>query len=217
MKIKYTIILISSLVLGFSVALANTDKKATSILNKVAQIKKSGKAMKGSFLYIFENKAENIQEKSKGYFIIKDEKYWVDILGVETFFDGKTISSFMKDANELTIQDPDDDEGGLTPSSLFDIYEKGFTSKYVGEKNEGNKHLYIVDLFPIDNSKNFKKVRAKIQKESYLPISVETFGKSGDNVRIEILDINTNTPNIEDSSFAFDTEANTDVEIIDMR
>lgn len=216
MYLKHFIIIGLYLISSTTFTWGNSDKKAETILAEVAKIRDSKKAIKGSFLYIFENKKENIQERSKGYFVIKGDNYWVDILGVETFFDGQIISSFLKDANELTIQEPEEDEG-LTPSSLFSIYENGFKVRYVGKKAVNEKQMYILDLFPTDESRNYSKVRTLIEQNTYLPFSVETFGKSGDNVRVEILEIDPDAKNITDSTFKFDKKANPKVEIIDMR
>lgn len=216
MYLKHFIIIGFYLISSITFTWGNSYKKAETILAEVAKIRDSKKAIKGSFLYIFENKKENIQERSKGYFVIKGDNYWVDILGVETFFDGQIISSFLKDANELTIQEPEEDEG-LTPSSLFSIYENGFKVRYIGKKAVNEKQMYILDLFPTDESRNYSKVRTLIEQNTYLPFSVETFGKSGDNVRVEILEIDPDAKNITDSTFKFDKKANPKVEIIDMR
>lgn len=217
MRNKYLILLTLGVFFSTFISAMQKDEKASVILKKMAEIKKTNKGIKGTFYYIFENKEENVLEKSKGLFLFKGDKYWVDILGVETFFDTQYIYSFMKDANEVTIQEPDEDTG-LTPSNLFDRYENGFSTKYIGKENIAKNPIHVIELFPLDKaSKNYNKIRVKINAKTYLPRSIETFGKTGDNVRIEVSQIESDIQNVKDSNFHFQKEKYPEVEIIDMR
>ncbi len=84
----------------------------------------------------------DIHEKNEGSIKIKGKKYVVSIpeSGYQIYSDGTTIWNYMKDGNQVTISNIDDDSNELMdPANLFNIYEKGFKSKFVEEKTIDGK------------------------------------------------------------------------------
>lgn len=190
---------------------------AKAILDKLAAHSKACKTMQGSFEYTLENKTANVYENSKGKFLIKGDKYFVDILDTETYYDGKLLYSFIKDVDEVSIQKPeDDDEDFLKPSNLFTIYQKGYNYKYVGKIIEHGTSLHIIDLLPKKESQNHKKLIVKIDTKTNSLVSMKSIGKSGDDVEILITSMKENAP-APDSKFTFNQSAHPNVEVIDMR
>lgn len=208
---------ISTLILfigGFG-ALSAQDAKA--ILDKLAETSKAYTTIQGKFQYKLENKSANLYENSEGKFIIKGNKYFIDILGAETYYDGENLYSFIKDVDEVTIQSPEEnDEDFLKPSNLFYIYKKGYDYKYVGKIIEEGKSIHVIDLLPKTDDSNYKKLIVKIESKTNRLVSMKSIGKSGDNVEINILNMKENLP-VADSKFVFNKTAHPKVEIIDMR
>ena len=53
----------------------------------------------------------------------------------------------MEDGNQVTISSIENEGSELmNPSALFSIYEKGFKSKYIGEKSVNGKVYYEIEL-----------------------------------------------------------------------
>lgn len=196
-------------------ALVAQDAKA--ILDKLAKQSKACQTMQGDFEYKLENKSANVYENSKGAFIIKGDKYFVDVLGTETYYDGDNLYSFIKDVNEVSIQKPDtDDEDFLKPSNLFTIYQKGYEYKYVGKIIEQGKSIHVIDLFPKKGNNTYKKLIVKIDTKTNNLVSLKSIGKSGDDVEISITSMQKNAA-VADGKFTFKKAAHPNVEIIDMR
>lgn len=211
---KKTATILVSIILSVSFIYGQNAK---SILDKLATYSKKCKTLQGSFEYKLENKSASIYETSEGEFLIKGDKYFINILGAETYYDGKNLYSYIKDIQEVTIQKPDmNDEGFLKPSNLFTIYQKGYDYKYVGKEIEQGKNLYIIDLFPKKKDTNYKKLILKIEVKTNKLVAMKSIGKQGDDVEIKILEMKENLP-LADSKFTFDTTKNPEVEVIDMR
>ncbi len=211
---KKNLLLFTLAMLGFATLSAQDAK---SILDKLASKNKSYKTLQGIFEYKLENKEANIYENSKGTFFIKGDKYFVEILGTQTFFDGKNAYSYLKEVDELTIQKPEkDDDNFLKPSNLFTIYQKGFKTVYVGKVLEGKIQLHLIDLLPIKEKENYKKLTLKIKAKTNELYSIQSVGKYGDNVTIKMTEIKANKP-VANSKFTFNKTKHPDTEIIDMR
>ncbi|MFA8434587.1 MAG: outer membrane lipoprotein carrier protein LolA [Marinifilaceae bacterium] len=196
---------------------AQEDTQAKSILDQVSEKNRSYKSLIAEFSFSLDNKEEDIHEFSEGVIILKGNKYRLDLMETETYFDGTTIYTYLKDAEEVNIKEPDEEEEEvLNPAKIFSIYENGFKYKYLKDEQVNGKDLHVIDLFPVDLDKSFSRVRLKIDKKEMQISSMITFGKDGNNITIKV---NKMTPNIElkDNDFIFDTQAHPNVEVVDMR
>lgn len=193
------------------------SQDAKSILDELAKKSKTYKTLQGTFQYKLENKSANLYENSEGVFKIKGDKYFIDILGAKTYYDGKLLYSFIEDVNEVTIQNPEENNKDfLNASNLFTIYQEGYTYKYVGKIVEGGKSIHVIDLFPKSSDTQHKKLIVKIDCKTNNLSSIKSIGKSGDNVEINILSTKEDIA-IPDDTFTFNKSDYPDVEVIDMR
>jgi len=55
---------------------------------------------------------------------VKGNKYKVQVKNQEVISDNKTVWTYIKDANEVQVNDYEPDENSITPSQIFTIYEK---------------------------------------------------------------------------------------------
>lgn len=199
---------------------AQTDTKAKGILDEVSAKTRSFKTISADFSFSMENKAMSINEKEEGSLKLKGQKYFVDLLGkgVKMYSDGKTKWIYMKQGNQVTISTIE--EGGSElmddPSSLFSIYEKGFTSKFVAEKTVSGKVVYQIDLFPDKKEYDVSKISIEINKATMMIQSAQLFGTDGNLYGINVKKMETNKE-FADSEFAFDVKKFPDVEVIDLR
>ncbi|WP_321296843.1 outer membrane lipoprotein carrier protein LolA [Marinifilum fragile] len=206
------------LLLGLiSLNVSAQDAKAKAILDKVSEINKEYKSLKAEFTYSMDNDEEDIHEVSDGSIVLKENKYKLNLMGTDIYFDGKTQYTHIIDAEEVSIKEPGvDEDEALNPAKIFSIYETGFTYKYVNEVTENGKKLHVIDLFPTDNERGFTHIRLKIDQATNQISALKSVGKDGNDVSIVLKKL---TPNVTltDKDFVFDTAANPDVEVNDMR
>ena len=198
---------------------AQQDAKAKSILDEVSGKTKSFKTISADFSFSMENKAMSINEKNDGSIKLKGQKYIVDLpgAGMKVYSDGKNSWTYMKQGNQVTISSIEDSGSELMdPSSLFSIYEKGFTSKFVAEKNLAGKTVYQIDLFPDKKEFDVSKISIEINKATMMIQSAQLFGTDGNVYGIVVKKMETNK-DFPDSDFVFDAKKFPDVEVIDLR
>jgi outer membrane lipoprotein-sorting protein len=213
------IFLTSAVLLIALFAHAQQDAKAKGILDEVSAKTRSFKTISADFSFSMENKAMSINEKNDGSIKLKGQKYFVDLpgAGIKVYSDGKTNWNYMKQGNQVTISTIDEGSSELMdPSSLFSIYEKGFTSKFIAEKTVGGKVVYQIDLFPDKKEYDVSKISIEINKATMMIQSAQLFGNDGNLYGITVKKMETNKE-FTDSDFAFDAKKFPDVEVIDLR
>lgn len=203
-----------------SIASAQQDMKAKNILDEVSKKAQSYKTISADFVFTMQNKEMEINEKNEGTIKLKGKKYVVNLpdVGVNVYSDGKAVWSYMKDGNQVTISNIDDQSNELMdPSSLFSIYEKGFKSKYVGAKKEGNKIYDQIDLFPEkEDVQDVSKVTILIDKSIMMIHSAEMY-TTDDNIYGILVKKMETSKDYPDSDFVFNPANYKDIEVIDLR
>ena len=201
---------------GFNPVVAQVDKQAADILKNVSAKYKSFSSIHAEFSYTLDDPKEKSKSTQFGNISLKGEKYRLEITGQEVTCDGKTLWTFLKEANEVQISEPEKNADAVTPSTIFTLYEKGFDFKYMEEKSENGKQIEVIDIMPQDKKKNFFKIRMKIDKNEKLIISTDVFNKNGTHAIYAIKKFTPNTP-LPDSDFLFDKAKHPGIEVVDLR
>jgi len=213
---KY-ILSITLLSLFYISSFAQNTEKAKEILDKVSAKTKSYSTISADFTFSMENLQEEISETNEGKIIIKGDKYKVSLMGVNTYFDGSAIYTHLIEAEEVNITEPDpEDEETLNPATIFTIYEKGFKYKYVGDGSENGKEFYEIDLYPENRDKPYSRIKLRILKDDLTLYTLRQVGKDGNIYTVVVESMKTDLP-FDDNTFIFDSNANPDVDVIDMR
>ncbi|RMG77107.1 MAG: outer membrane lipoprotein carrier protein LolA [Bacteroidetes bacterium] len=196
------------------------DPKAKVILEELTNKTKEYSTIYAEFDYKMENKQDGIDETQAGKITLKGkEKYKVDIAGQQVICDGKTIWTYIKDADEVQInavEDFEDEEDNLmNPSNIFTIYEKGFKYKLVSENTENGKEKAVINLYPMKPAeKPYHTITITVNKtDGYLEKAVIK-SKDGNVYTYTLKKFEPNKP-IPDSDFTFDVSKAGDV--IDLR
>ncbi len=214
MKTRIVIVLfLFSVVSVFS----QTDKKAQEILNGLSSKYKSLKSLKATFTIVIENQNDKSKQEQSGTLSLKESKYKLQVAGQEIISDGKTRWTFLKDANEIQIDNQKRDENAITPSNIFTIYEKGWLSKYLGEKKIKNITYQNLELIPVDaKSKNVFKVKLAIDKVQKTITSAIIYDKNGSIQTITVNKFTANGAN-EDAIYIFNSAKYPGSEVVDLR
>lgn len=214
-KIFAVFVLISGLnASGFSQA-APLGK---DLIKSFSEKMQSYQTIQADFSFTLENLQEGISDTHKGKLSFKGKKYFLDLMGMEVYFDGTTKWQFIPEANEVTISKPTSLEGGFLedPTQIFSDYEKDFKSKFVGEKVEKGVSLYEVELYPEDISVQYTIIKIVFKKQNLEPVSIKYQGKDGINYIINVSRFKANTA-VRDQEFTFDPSKHKKIEVIDLR
>ncbi|GAB4045829.1 LolA family protein [Spirosoma litoris] len=196
-------------------ALAQKDKRAQEILDAMSKSYKALKSYQASFTYT--STGAGAKDAYKGDLAIKNEKFRLLLGGQEVFTDGKVMYTYVKETNEVNVQDYDaSGNGELNPTQIYTIYKRGFDYKFVKEQKQGGRTLEVIEL----TSNRPKSPVATVQ------LSVDKADKSIRNWLIvnkdgkrETYTITKFTPNVNlpDSYFVFDKSKYPGVEVVDLR
>ncbi len=192
---------------------AQNDPKAKAILDKVSEKTKAYTSIQVNFSFTLQNEEADINDEQKGEIKIKGLKYKLTMMGATTYFNGKTIHTYLEDANEVNISAPDEEmEEMLDPAKLFTIYEDGFTYKL--KKKEGT--TAIIDLFPDSEESNYSKVELTINTSTMQINGAKLHGEDGNLYLFKVLSFKTDVA-LPDNLFEFDASKHEGVYINDMR
>jgi outer membrane lipoprotein carrier protein len=201
---------------GFS-SIAQTDPEAKQILDQATAKIKSFKAVEVHFtLQVLDAKGTS-QGAKTGTVLMKANKYKVFITGQEIFCDGKSIWTYDKSSNEVTITKYDPSSTTMSPQKLFaNFYDKDFLYKINGEQKAGTKTVQEIEMTPIDKTKNFYKIYLYIDKKTHLLTSGKVFDKSGNRYNYTVNSL-TGKTDLPDSSFTFDKAKYPGVEEVNLQ
>jgi outer membrane lipoprotein-sorting protein len=140
----------------------------------------------------------------------------VDMSGQEIYCDGKTMWTYLKDANEVQITKFDAKNSEINPASIFTIYEKGFIHKHNGQVSHNGQTLDVIELTPIDKNKSYYKVKLGIDKLANKIKEMSVYAKSG---LVSTYIITKFTPNVKmnDDFFKFDEKDKPGVIVINLK
>lgn len=203
----------------FGVVNAQVDQKAKGILDKMSDKYQSILSYKTNFVYRLHNKVENVDEEFRGEIIVKGEMYVLFMSDQEIYNDGKTIWTFLADANEVNIDYYMPNEGDLSPNNIYSAYKKGYRYRWIENKRIGSRTLDVVELQPEnpkDPDKMFYKIVLNIDQADHTMHSWEMYDRGGNIFSYSISGFNPQFV-AEDSFFRFNESKYPDVEVVDLR
>jgi len=198
---------------------AAQDEKSADILRTVSEKTNSFETISVDFQFTMDNEEMDIHEQNEGSLQLKGQKYLVNLpdIGIKYYSDGETIWNYMEDGNQVIISSMDDDGGELmNPSTLFNIHDKGFDSKYIGERNLNGKQVIEIELYPGEAEYDLSKVSLMINKSEMMIHSAKLYGNDDNIYGIQITNVKTNI-GLPDEYFDFNPEDYEDLEVIDFR
>jgi outer membrane lipoprotein carrier protein len=213
-KISLLFVLVIMMLTTFS---QSNDPAAKKILDAVSNKFKSYKAVQSNFTLQVEDAHGKVQGTKKGTVFMKGQKYRVNITGQEIYSDGKSVWTYDKAANEVTITQLDASGSGITPQKLFtSFYDKDFLYKLNGEKKVAGKVVQEIELTPVDKTKAFHKVYLLVDKKTQNVYSTKVLEKNGNKYSYTVNTMNGKAA-VPDETFVFNAGAHPGVEEVDLR
>ena len=215
-KIKYLLLTVLFIGLnGIKVNAQIDDSKAKTILDGVSAKMKSYTTMKIEFSYTMLNTKTNVNETKSGTIQIKGNKYHLEVGGQTVFCDGKTVWTYIKDDNEVNINNVSIQDDAINPTTILNNYSLNYKPKWIKEMIDGGKTIEVVDMTPL-KGKSYYKVRLNIDKIAQQITSTIVYDKNGSTYTYTVSKLTSNLT-IDDAIFTF-TKANyPNVEVNDMR
>jgi outer membrane lipoprotein-sorting protein len=193
------------------------DPAAKKVLDAVSNKFKSYKAVQSNFTLQVEDANGKVQGTKKGTVYMKGSKYRVSITGQEIYSDGKSVWTYDKAANEVTITPLDASGSGITPQKLFtSFYDKDFLYKLNGERKVGGKVVQEIEMTPVDKTKSFHKVYLLVDKKTQNIYSTKVLEKNGNKYSYTVNTLNGKAA-IADDMFVFNSGKYPGIEEVDLR
>ena len=192
-------------------ALAQKDKRAEAILDAMSAKYKALTSYQATFSYL------SGSETYKGDIAVKGSKFRLKTAGQEVFTDGTVMSTYVKESNEVNVQDYDAGAtGDFNPTKVYSIYKKGFTYTYLREQKIGGRTVDVIELKPDKKNAQIATLQISVDKADKLARSWQITDKNG---KKSTYSINKFTPNpaLTDSYFVFDKSKYPGVEVVDLR
>ncbi len=217
-RIFFFIICLNLSQLLFSQTANTQDPAAKVILDRVSAKTLGYSTILADFELVIDNRMEKLHSKSSGSIQIKGSKYYMESMGSTVYFDGKTMWSYMNDINEVTISEPDKNQGDFVdnPALIFTFYNRDFKYRLIGEGTVENRTMYEIDLYPKDLDQPYSRFKLFVDKEKEELYMARAISKDGIDYTIYITNMHYNST-IPDSKFTFKPSDYPGIEIIDMR
>ena len=210
MKNKFLILTICLLINVFGAF--SQDSKAGAIIDAMQQKYKSMKTFGASFTYGTDGSAQTLQ----GNITVKGSKYRLKTGGQEIYNNGKEVSTYIKETNEVNVSDYEPSESDLNPAKVYTFDKKGFRYVFVQEVKEGGESYEVIEMSPEKKGTQVAKVKIKLNKKDK---SVKSWVITDKNGKRQTFKVNKFTPNVavDDKYFVFDKTKYPGVEVNDLR
>jgi outer membrane lipoprotein-sorting protein len=195
-------------------SIAQNDPKAKEHLDKMSVKYREIPGFSAVFTQTLENEMEDITDTFKGEILVSGDKFKADVAGQLIVNNNETVWTYLKEANEVTINNHSEGEGEMNPSKIYSAYQEGY--KYLYMAGEGNAQYHVIDLVPEDKEESFYKIRLKIDKTTNLLDKWTIFDKAGNIFNYEVTNFQIERDLTEDD-FVFDPSEYPDIEVLDFR
>jgi len=212
------VFLLAVLISGQS-AIAQNDAKAKSVLDAVSKKISSLKSLKANFaLTLIGGKGGKVTDSKKGSLSLKGQKYHVIMGAQEIISDAKTVWTYNKEAREVQLSTYNPAEQGISPAKLLTpgFYVKDYSYSYKGERKDQGKTCDVIELTPLDKSKQLSKIELLIDKSSSFIAGGNYWEKNGNKYQISISNFTPNA-NVPDNYFIWVSSEHPGVESVDLR
>ena len=181
-------------------------QNATKILdNSAATLRAAGNVKIGFML-------EADGGASTGYIKLQRQKFVINMGGTITWFDGKTMWTYVKANDEVNVTTPSADAiAKMNPYAFLSFYKKGYTAK-MGKSTTKEYEVVLTGK----SGSPFKKVVVRINKSSKYP-TVITMTSSKDAVTTIRCNSFLKNQKYKDSTFQFNKKNYPNVEVVDLR
>ena len=181
-------------------------QNATSVLDKSAATLRAAGNVKIGFTLEVDGGA------SAGYIKLQRQKFVVNVGGSITWFDGKTMWTYVKANEEVNVTNPSADAvAKMNPYAFLSFYKKGYTVKM--GKGTAKEHEVLLTG---KSGSPYTNVVVRINKSTQHPTFIKMTSSKGAVTTIRCNSFLKNQK-YKDSTFQFNKKNYPDAEIVDLR
>ena len=193
-----------------------SDANAVKLLKAVGQKYSAYKTMQMDISLTIENQDAKSKETKTGKVSSKGNMFKAEMGNQTIISDGKTLWTYLKDVNEVQINNFEQGQDIMTPNDIFKIAEKDYLA-YMGDKiTENGKSLQIIELTPKNKTLSFSKIKMYIDVSDNSVKRGVVYDKNAIHYTYSISNLKTNME-LSDSTFKFDKSKYPGDEVIDLR
>jgi outer membrane lipoprotein carrier protein len=193
-----------------------SDANAVKLLKAVGQKYSAYKTMQMDISLTIENQDAKSKETKTGKVSSKGNMFKAEMGNQTIISDGKTLWTYLKDVNEVQINNFEQGQDIMTPNDIFKIAEKDYLA-YMGDKiTENGKSLQIIELTPKNKTLSFSKIKMYIDVSDNSVKRGVVYDKNAIHYTYSISNLKTNME-LSDTTFKFDKSKYPGVEVIDLR
>ncbi|MBK8342573.1 MAG: outer membrane lipoprotein carrier protein LolA [Bacteroidetes bacterium] len=193
-----------------------SDANAVKLLKAVSQKYSAYKTMQMDISLTIENQDAKSKETKTGKVSSKGNMFKADMGNQMIISDGKTLWTYLKDVNEVQINNFEQGQDIMTPNDIFKIAEKDYLA-YMGEKlTENGKTIQVIELAPKNKNLSFSKIKMYIDISDNTVKRGVVYDKNAIHYTYTISNFKFNME-LSDSTFKFDKSKYPGVEVIDLR
>ncbi|MFZ4457292.1 MAG: LolA family protein [Bacteroidales bacterium] len=202
--------------ISFTLFAVQQNQKGVQILDKARETYEKAGSVSAEFSVTIFQKSKPVSTQS-GSIKMKGSKFRVMTDEAEVWFDGKNQWVLPIGTEEVSLSAPSETElDAVNPSSLFQIYNKGFRCNFAGLKVVNGKSVNIIDLIPIKPKQGIDKITLNIDEKSSILSLIFIQNKNGNHQKINITNYKSGL-NYNDNLFVFNKKQYPNVEFVDVR
>jgi len=205
MSMKKLLYIVLSFCITFC-ALGQTNK-AVSLVDGMQKMYKSLPSFSANFSY--QTDGSGIMS---GSITVKGTKFRLKTAGQEIFNNGKEVSTYMKEINEVNISGFDPEEGELNPAKIYSFDKKQYKINLASE----TAGVSTLELAPVTKSAQIQKISLKIEANSFKVKEWTIVNKAGKKQNFKITKFNPNA-GVDDAYFTFNKKSFPGVSVNDLR
>jgi len=202
---KYTLII---LVLFVSHLITAQTNKALTYVDGMQKKYKSMTSFSANFSYQTDGGGAALS----GSITVKGNKFRLKTSGQEIFNNGKEVSTYIKEINEVNISNFDASEGDLSPAKIYSFDKKAYKMVLVSDAGP----IAVIELSPNAKTAQVQKISIKINKSDSSVKEWTIFNKTGKKQNFKVTKLKSDA-DVDDKYFSFDKKTFPGVEVNDLR
>lgn len=212
-----TLILSISALFIITLSYAQGSIKSKTILDQANQQYERSEGIKIVFTMNTKEADGTMYEPQPGTAFVKGNKFKLDLPYATTWFDGTTQWVLLKDANEVNINNPaEQDLASISPLALLNMYKTGYVLKEPINQRVNGQDVLVIEMTPTNKSQEIKDISIAINNLTNEIVELKFTINNGMENRLTISEFNIKDkyPN---ELFSFNKLNHPNVEVIDLR
>jgi outer membrane lipoprotein-sorting protein len=193
--------------LGISWSSFGQSSNALAIVDGMQKMYKSLPSFSANFSYQTDGSGV-----MSGSITVRGTKFRLKTAGQEIFNNGKEVSTYIKEINEVNISGFDPEEGDLNPAKIYSFDKKQYKINLVSEV----AGVSTLELAPNTKSAQIQKISLKIESAGFKVKEWTIVNKAGKKQNFKITKFNPNA-GVDDAYFTFNKKTFPGVSVNDLR